>query len=86
MSGYLLDMCTREISFVEHTPSGEWIQAKFYIMRLDNVHHDIEWNDVTIRGLLNLEENCIILQDRGSAFDIEYYTRGDGILKWDHDS
>ncbi len=76
-------MSTREIVHVDHVPSGEWIQATFRVKRLINDHHDIEWEDVTIQGMINIEDECLVLQDRDSAFDIEYYTRGGGVLQWE---
>jgi hypothetical protein len=54
--------------------TGHWTDAVFHVKRLVNCHHDIEWEDVTVHGLVN--NNMIMVQDRGSAYDIEYYTRG----------
>ncbi len=80
---FLLNMSTREIVNIDHVPSGEWVRAKFHVKRLINDHHDIEWEDVTIQGMISIEDGCLLLQDRDSAFDIEYYTRGDSVLQWE---
>jgi len=70
---YILDMFSREIMHVDQI-MGHWTDAVFHVKRLVNCHHDIEWEDVTVLGLVN--NNMIMVQDRGSAYDIEYYTRG----------
>lgn len=82
---FLLDMSSHEIEFTMQVPGdiNDWVIAEFHIKRLlnDQHPHALDWEDVAIRGLLNDRDSILILQDRGSAFDIEYWSRG-GILDW----
>jgi len=82
----ILNLTTREIYNVTQVPGNmiDWVFAKFNIQRLvnDQHPHDIEWEDSTPRGMFNIEDNLVLVQDQGVAFDIEYYTRGGGILNW----
>jgi len=59
-------------------PSGNWEIVDFKIMRLmnDQHPHSIDWEDVTVIGLMNFKENLMIVQNFGDAFDMEYWTRG----------
>jgi hypothetical protein len=61
-----------------------WVIAKFQVKRLvsEHFHGTGEWEDVTLQGLLNCEDNLVLFLDRGNAFDVEYYTRG-GTLQWE---
>lgn len=83
---FLLDMSSRAIAptIQLHGDINEWVIAEFHIKKLlnDQNPHELDWEDVTIRGLLNVKDDTLILQDRGAAFDIEYWTRGGGILDW----
>ena len=83
---FLLDMSSREIECTMQVPGdiNDWVVAKFHIKRLlnDQHPHALDWEDVTIGGLMNVRDDILILQDRGSAFDIEYWTRGGGNLDW----
>ena len=84
---FLFDVNSREIVFVDQVPGDikDWIVAKFRVKRLvnDQHPHELDWEDVTIQGLLNVSDELLILQDRESAFDIEYWTRGGGCLDWE---
>lgn len=84
---YILDLDTREITQIASLPRYPehwWISASFDIERLvnDQHPHDIEWEDSTPCGMFNIEDNLVLVQDQGVAFDIEYFTRGGGILNW----
>jgi hypothetical protein len=76
---YLLDISSRVIESVDQVPGDieDWTVSKFHIKRLlnDQHPHELDWEDVTIGGLLNEKDKLLILQDRDSAFDIEYWTR-----------
>lgn len=80
-------MNSREMKPIDQVPGdiNDWIIARFHIMRLlnDQHPHALDWEEVTIQGLLNFGENLAIIQDRGSAFDLEYWTRGGGHLEWE---
>jgi len=81
----ILNLETREIYHVIQVPGNmiNWVFAKFNIQRLvsDQHPHDIEWEDSTPCGMFNSDDNLVLVQDQGVAFDIEYFTRG-GILNW----
>ena len=82
----LLDLCSREMKIVNQVPGdiSKWFVARFQVKRLvsEHFHGTGEWEDLTVQGLLNCEEDLVILLDREQAFDIEYYTRG-GTLQWE---
>jgi hypothetical protein len=71
------------MNFVNEVPNGKWVNAKFSVKRLLNDHHDIEWGNVTTVGKLNVKEGLVLVDSRDDAFDIEYYTRGGGLLQWE---
>lgn len=77
---YLLNMSSRETVFVKEAPGDtkDWVKTKFDVKRLlnDQHPHALDWEYVTIQGFVHTKFNCIIFPDRGSAFDVEYYTRG----------
>jgi hypothetical protein len=76
-----LDLNTREIYPITQVPNGyEWLSVTFKIRRLVNDQHDIEWEDSEPKGKYNLKRRLVVVPDRVSAFDIEYYTRGEGRL------
>jgi hypothetical protein len=81
---HLLDLCSREITCVNQVPGpiSTWAVARVKFQRLLNCHHDIEWENCETRGLLCIEDKKLIVQDRDTAFDIEYYTR-EGALNWE---
>jgi len=84
---YILDLETREITKIVSLPKYPehwWISASFDIKRLvnDQHSHDIEWEYCPAEGMINNLETLVITQSRETAFDIEYYTRGGGRLKW----
>ena len=88
---YILDLDTREITQImamPHLTENWWRSASFDIMRLvsDQNRHDIEWEYCPAEGYINNLETLIITQTRGTAFDIEYYTRGGGPPKWTSNS
>ena len=82
----ILNLTTREIYHVIQVPGNmiDWVFAKFNIQCIvnDQHPHDIEWEDSTPCGMFNAGDNLVLVQDRGVAFDIEYFTRGGGILNW----
>jgi hypothetical protein len=76
---FLLDMTSRVITQIDKLPGSvsDWKRALLTIKRLvnDQNPHDIEWEPITIRCLLN-SSNDMIFQDREEAFDVEYWYRG----------
>jgi len=80
---FILDLETREITQIYTIPRW-WKSASFDIKRLvsDQNPHDIEWEYCPSWGIINNLETLVIVQTRDMAYDIEYYTRGGGILKW----
>ena len=84
---YILDLDTREITQIASLPRYPehwWISASFDIERLvnDQHPHDIEWEYCPAEGMINNLETLVITQSRETAYNIEYYTRGGGHLKW----
>jgi hypothetical protein len=84
---FLLDMSSRVIESTMQVPGDieDWVVANFRIKRLlnDQHPHALDWEDAIIQGLFNVKDSLLILQERGSAFDIEYWTRGGGTLDWE---
>jgi len=81
---YILDLETREIVSLPRYPEHWWISASFDIKRLvnDQHPHDIEWEYFPAEGMINNLETLVITQSYETAYNIEYYTRGGGHLKW----
>ena len=77
---YLINLASRTIKSVETVPD-DWTKAVFHVRRLNSCHYELEWEDVTIHGVLNQLDGTIIVDDYFDAFDIEYYTRGGGSLR-----
>jgi len=82
----ILDLESREISHVIQLPGNmiDWVRAKFEIQVLvnDQNPHYIEWEASYPCGMINIVDGLVLVQDRGIAFDIEYYTRSGGTLCW----
>jgi len=76
----ILNLTTREISHVIQLPGNirNWVRAKFEIQVLFND----QWKASYPRGMINIVDNLVLVQDHGIAFDTEYYTRSGGTLCW----
>ena len=59
------------------------IRVSFNVKRpISDCHpHEFEWEDCSCGGLLNIDDNLVIVQTRDNAYDIEYYTR-EGALSY----
>jgi hypothetical protein len=84
---YLLDMTSRVVTRVDQVPGdiSKWkIRVSFNVKRpLSDWHpHEFEWEDCSCGGLLNIDENLVIVQTKDNAYDIEYYTR-EGALSYE---
>lgn len=84
---FILDLETREITqiaVIPRYPDIWWKSVSFDIKKLvnDQNPHDIEWEYCPSWGIINNLETLVIVQTYDMAYDIEYYTRGGGILKW----
>lgn len=77
---FLLTMSSREITHIDKLPSAnsDWKRALLSIKRLvsDQNPHDIEWEPITVKCLLNFSNKNMVFQDRETAFDVEYWYRG----------
>ena len=81
---FLLNLETRQISEIKSCDQPrEWLSIRMDAKRLLNWHYELEWEYFPARGLLNRDENLLIVQTRDEAFDIEYYTR-EGVLNWEY--
>jgi hypothetical protein len=79
---FILDLISKEITKIYAIPKDEWISATFHVKSLVNDHHDIEWEDFPATGIINKDQTLLIVKDHLTAFTVEYYIRGDGILQW----
>jgi hypothetical protein len=84
---FLLNLESRQVSEIKNIADPrQWLSIRMDAKRLANFHpHEIEWEYFPARGLLNREQNLLIVQNRDDAFDIEYYTR-EGTLLWNYDN
>ena len=81
---FLLNLTTRQVSEIKNiSNNAKWTSVRIDAKRLVNCHHDIEWEYFPARGLLDEENDLLIVQNRDDAFDIEYYTR-EGVLVWEY--
>ena len=82
---FILNLETRQISEITNTcVPKNWLSIRMDMQRLVNFHpHGIEWEYFPAQGLLDRQNNLLIVQTRDDAFDIEYYTR-EGTLTWEY--
>ena len=72
---FLLNIVTRAITKVDDA-YGVWESVRVNAKRLiSHSQHDIEWQYIPVTGLLSEDMQLLIVQDRDTAFDVEYYTR-----------
>ena len=77
---FLLDMSSRAITYTHVLPGDKssWKRVFLDIMRLvnDQNPHFIEWEPVRVKCLVDFSTDNMIFEDRGTAFDVEYWFRG----------
>jgi hypothetical protein len=83
---YILNTETSEITFTRFIPNdaSEWRTVIFDVNKpLSDWHpHEFEWESYQAKGMIHVDGNLMITSTYATAFDIEYYMRGGGTIKY----